>query len=304
MMTTYRGERTGPGGAPSTSEGSGWPSSRRVRPPRAFPVKFADGILVAVVACLLALFLGTAGSWGTALAQAGEAAPADAPPRVVASTAWTAAIAQAAGADVTAVLAPWELRHPPERDFRPSDIAHVVAADYLVWAGYEQFIRQLMDAADIPADKVVHVQTANNPGHLVPLTRELARRWGTEDRQARWEEHFLEEVARVEAAAAAKGTDRIRVVSSGHLKPFLDWLGYDVVATFGFDELTPVRIHELAGLEPHLVVDVWHNPAGEPLAEAAGVPYVQLINFPGRDGTRTLLDVFRHNAGQLGLLED
>lgn len=304
MMTTYRGERTGDREARWNPARRGWSPSRWARPPRAFPVKLAGPVLVALVACLLALLPGTAGSWGTAFAQPAETAGTDGPPRVVASTAWTAAIAQAAGADVAAVLAPWELRHPPERDFRPSDIAHVVAADYLVWAGYEQFIRQLMDAADIPADKVVHVQTANNPGHLVPLTRELARRWGTEDRQARWEQHFLEETARIEAAAAAKGTGQIRVVSSGHLKPFLDWLGYDVVATFGFDELTPVRIHELAGLEPHLVVDVWHNPAGEPLAEAAGVPYVQLINFPGRDGTRTLLDVFRHNAQQLGLLEE
>lgn len=257
-----------------------------------------------VFACLLALLLAAAGPWGTALAQAAEAAPTDAPPRVVASTGWTAAIAQAAGAQVTAVLAPWELRHPPERDFRPSDIARVADADYLVWAGYEPFIRQLLDAADIPADRVLLVPTANNPGHLVPLTRELARRWGTEDRQAQWEQHFLAEAARIEAAAAARGTDRIRVISSGHLKPFLDWLGYQVVATFGFDELTPVRIHQLVGLNPHLVVDVWHNPAGEPLAEAAGVPYVQLINFPGRDGTRTLLDVFRHNARQLGLLEE
>lgn len=251
------------------------------------------------LARVLVVLIAALGMLGAAVCGQVEAAP-----KVVASTAWTGAIAQAAGAELTAVLAPWELRHPPERDFRPSDIQYAVDADAIVWAGYERFVRQLIEAADIPEDRVVQVYTVNEPQRLVEQTRELAQRWGTEERQRQWEETFLEAVGRIRELAAQRGVGGVRVVASEHMKVFLEWLGYQVVGTFGFEELTPARIHELQQLNPDLVVDVWHSPGGEPLAEATGVAYVSLINFPGRDGTRTLLDVFQYNARALGLLDE
>lgn len=262
------------------------------------------GVAVARLAGAVAMVLLLVGASlaVTALPALGNPAPGGAP-RVVASTAWTAAIAEAAGGDVVAVLAPLELRHPPERDFRPSDIRLAVEADAIVWAGYEGFMRQLMEAAEIPEDKWVRVDTQNTPDHLVALTRELASRWGTEAAQARWEEAFVAATNRIAEAAAAQNTGQVKVVSSLHLQAFLRWLGYDVVETFGFEEMTPARIHQLQQAGAHMVVDVWHNPSAESLAEALGARYVLLINFPGRDGTRTLLDVFGHNARQLGLLE-
>lgn len=222
-------------------------------------------------------------------------------PRVLASTAWTAAIAQAAGADQVDILASFELRHPPERDFRPSDVTRAVAADYIVFAGYEAFMHQLIGAAGIPSDKVIQFVTQNTPDHLVQLTRELAARWGTTARQQAWEAEFLAVTDAIAQAAAAAHTENVRVVSVGHMLPFLSWLGYDIVDSFGFEELTPTRIHAMRNQEPDLVVDVWHNPTGAPLSEGTGADYVLLINFPGHNNTRSLIDVFRHNAAQLGL---
>lgn len=255
------------------------------------------GVRGALILALLVFVLavGMTGAWAAGLAEAA--------PKVVASTGWTAAIAEAAGAEVIAVLAPLEMRHPPERDFRPSDIAYAVEADYIVWAGYERFVRQLIQAAEIPEDRLVAVYTVNEPGRLVEETRAAAERWGTRDRQRQWEEEFLAAVGRLKERAAQQGVNRVKVVASDHVKVFMEWLGYDVVATFGFEELTPARLHELQSLNPDLVADVWHNPGGEAVAEATGARYVSLINFPGRDGTRTLLDVFEYNARLLGLLD-
>lgn len=222
-------------------------------------------------------------------------------PRVLASTAWTAAIAQAAGAEHVDILASFELRHPPERDFRPSDVTRAVAADYIVFAGYEAFMHQLIAAAEIPSDKIIQFVTQNTPDHLVQLTRDLAERWGTTERQQAWEAEFLAVANAIAEAAAAAGSADTRVVTVGHMQPFLSWLGYDIVDTFGFEELTPTRIHAMRSVSPDLVVDVWHNPTGAPLSEGTGADYILLINFPGHDGTRTLIDVFRHNAAQLGL---
>lgn len=252
------------------------------------------------VLALAVTVLATVLSFGAACAASGGAAG----PYVLASTSWTAAIARAAGAAHVDVLAEFDLRHPPERDFRPSDVSRAAAADVVLWAGYEGFVRQLLAAAEIPAGRVVQIRTENTPAHLVAVTRELAALWGTQEAQATWEEEFLALTRRMEAAAAEKGTGSVRVVAVDRLASFVRWLGYDVVATFSFAELTPARLFELQQLRPDLVIDVWHNPTAEALAAAAGVPYILLLNFPGYAGTRSLADVFVYNARQLGLWED
>ena len=54
---------------------------------------------------------------------------------VVASTSWVAAMARAAGAERITVLAPMELKHPPEYDFKPNDIIAATQAQWVLWAG-------------------------------------------------------------------------------------------------------------------------------------------------------------------------
>ena len=49
-------------------------------------------------------------------------------PVVVASTSWVALMVKAAGIDDVTILAPIELRHHPEYDYLPSDIALVTQA--------------------------------------------------------------------------------------------------------------------------------------------------------------------------------
>lgn len=255
-----------------------------------------------LITCLT-LFVMTAVVWASdaPLSPAVTINATSSGPRVVASTSWTAAIAQAAGAREVDILAPFELRHPPERDFRPSDVTRTHAADFILWAGYEGFMQQLVAAANIPQSRLIQIMTQNDPQHLVALTRELAATWGTTPLQAEWEKEFLAKTEVIWTAAQAQHVSKVRVVSVVHMVPFLSWLGYDIVGTFGFEEMTPVRLHEFSQLNPDLVVDVWHNPTAQPLAEAANAPYVALINFPGHEGTRSLLDVFEFNAKTLGI---
>ncbi len=78
---------------------------------------------------------------------------------IVASTSWVAAMARAAGAKRITVLAPIELRHPPEYDFRPGDIIAATQAQWIIWAGYEGFIKNLIAAAQINQEKVILATT-------------------------------------------------------------------------------------------------------------------------------------------------
>lgn len=228
-------------------------------------------------------------------------AVAEEPPRVTASTSWVAALAEAAGADVGRVLAPIELRHPPEYDFRPGDIRYAIEADFLIWAGYEGFMRSLFEAAEIPDDRIVQVRTNNTPPVAKQVVRELAEVFGTLDRFARWERDLDALAEELLAAADERNTAGTRAVVQFHHMALAEWLGYEIVAELGMGELTPSRLREIVDLKPDIVIDNWHMPTGAPLRNE--IPYVTLINFPGHEGTRTLMDVLRYNAGLLGLVE-
>jgi zinc transport system substrate-binding protein/iron/zinc/copper transport system substrate-binding protein len=81
--------------------------------------------------------------------------------------------------------------------------------------------------------------------------------------------------------------------------PFMQWLGFEILGEYGPAEPSPALILELVNTKPVMVIDNYHSPAGWPIAEAAQVPYIELINFPGKDGTRTIEDVFRYNTNML-----
>ncbi len=223
-------------------------------------------------------------------------------PRVVASTSWTGAIAEAAGADVLRILAPIELRHPPEYDFRPGDIRHAVEADYLVWAGYEGFMQNLFQAAEIDEERIIRISTNNTPPQLRSVVGELAEMFGTQELFSQWEQELDSVAERLIDGAQRRDAAGTRAVVHVHFLVLADWLGYEIVDQIGMAELSPGRLREILAKNPDLVIDNWHNPTGEPLRGEID-EYVTWINFPGRDGTRTLIDVLRYNGAALGLIE-
>lgn len=221
---------------------------------------------------------------------------------VVASTTWVGAMVEALGITDVLVLAPVELRHPAEYDFRPRDIQLALDADYVIWAGYEPFIRNLVEAANIPEEQVLLVHTNNSPPILEESVAQLAASLGREEQFAQWAEQLRALAAELEAGAAAADTASITAAVQGHQERFVRWLGYDVVVVYGPGEVTPGKITELVAADPDVIIDNWHSAQGEAFAQE-GRPYYSLLNFPGPRDTVTLLDVLRHNGRELGLLE-
>ncbi len=219
---------------------------------------------------------------------------------VVASTGWTGAIARAAGADEVRVLAPLELKHPPEYDYRPADIAKLGEATAVVYAGYEPFMKKLLEAAGYPESKTVKVTTTNTPDNLKQQARLLAEKLGTQKKEAEWEVRFEQVTAELLKSAAAKNAAQTKVLVQQHQQPFVKWLGYDIVGVFSAGELTPAKVMEYANLKPDLVIDNYHNPQGKPIVEVTKCKYVELINFPSVKAP-ALIDLFQENAGRLGL---
>ncbi|MFZ5595824.1 MAG: metal ABC transporter solute-binding protein, Zn/Mn family [Bacillota bacterium] len=222
-------------------------------------------------------------------------------PKVVASTTWTALMAKAAGAGDVVVLAPAELKHPPEYDFRPSDVEKLNDAKLIIHAGYEPFVKKMLQATQTPEDKVMQVLTVNTPDNLKEQTRLLAEKMGTVEAQKAWEAEFDRDVATIREAAARQNVAGKRVLVQKHQADFVKWLGYQVLAEFGPEELSPAKMGELAALKPDLIIDNFHNPQGQGIAQIAKCPRVELRNFPGPD-EKSLQDLLMDNARILGLI--
>lgn len=222
-------------------------------------------------------------------------------PMVVASTSWTALMAKAAGAGNVAVLAPAELKHPPEYDFRPSDVEKLKDAKLIVYAGYEPFMKKMLQATQTPEDKAMQVVTVNTPENLKKQTRLLAEKLGTIETQKTWEAEFDNAVSAIREAAAKQNVAGKRVLAQKHQAAFAKWLGCQVVAEFGPEELSPAKMAELAAHKPDLIIDNFHNPQGQGIADMAKCPRVELRNFPGPDH-KSLQDLLMDNARKLGLI--
>lgn len=230
----------------------------------------------------------------TAVLTVSIAAQVKAPLRVVASTSWTAAFAKAAGATDIVTIAPLELKHPPEYEIKPSDLAAVAGAQFLVHSGYERFAKRLAETAGIDGLTIVQVYTDNIPATFKSEARKLAVLFGTLPAYESWAARFDTLTTSMKTAVSEAFPDK-RVVTHAYLKTYAQWLGLDVVGTFGPGEPSPAVLLELSKARPALIIDNYHNPSGSSIVAATGAPLVTLINFPGKDGTRTIEDVFALN---------
>jgi zinc transport system substrate-binding protein len=213
---------------------------------------------------------------------------------VVASTSWTAAIARAAGAADITVIAPLELKHPPEYEIKPSDLDAVSGASLVVYGGYEKFAKRLAETSGSAGISELKLNTDNVPAVLKAEAKKVAEYIGTLDSYGKWAAAFDPFAEAMRARVQAVYPDK-RVAVQRMLKTYAEWLGFEVVGTFGPGEPSPAVVLEIVRQKPALVIDNFHNPSGKPIAESLKVPLVELINFPGKDGTKSIEDVFAYN---------
>lgn len=239
-----------------------------------------------VVAALVLLFA----AGGTAEAQQ----------QVLATTPWTAAFARVAGAQDVELLAPYEMRHPPEYELRATDLRRVEEADLVVYAGYERMMERLQRALGEANVSSVQITTVHTMETIEESAIKIAEALGTEAaarRNLAEMREFFEEWRR---ELRDFGLDETPVVVHGFQAALMGDLGVNVVGTFGPGPLEAQQIVRLSRSGAGVVVDNWHNEVAQPLEETMpGVPVVSFVNFPGHDGTRTMLDVLRYNRTAL-----
>lgn len=220
--------------------------------------------------------------------------------RVVATTSWTAALAMAAGVTDIVVLAPSELRHPAEYELKPSDIMALKGADLIVSTGFETMARKLAAAAGTQHITVLQVDADYSLPTMRKSILAIAEATGTTTKAQESVTALENFIASWKKELQKSGLYGASVLAHVFQKPLMDELGFSVQGLFGPGPLEASQITKLSGANAALIVDNWHNEAAAPLRETLPeVRYVSLINFPGPDGTVTLLDVLADNRKRL-----
>ena len=219
---------------------------------------------------------------------------------VVATTAWTAAIAEAAGADDVVVLAPMEMEHPSEYELKPGDIKMLLNAKLIVYAGYEVMTERLKTGLDIPSEKLLLVETDYSYEAIEKSVMAIANRLGTTTVA---EENLLEISQAFEEgrkAVAEKGLSKESILVHLFQVSLVKELGMQPTTVFGPAAPEASEIAGVAKMNYALILDNIHNPVGQPFHEVLpAARYVQLLNFPGMNGTKNLSDVIRYNVTQI-----
>ncbi len=218
-------------------------------------------------------------------------------PAVVASTAWVAAFARAAGGAQVAVIAPAGLAHPPDYDPRPSDLLSVSRADLVLVGGYEAFLQRLRDALGAKA-RLLTVVTTYDPQAVRKEVGAIAAVLGTRAEAAafsdRYDAAWRTSAGRLQLRTGAR---RPVVVVQRFMVPWVQLLGVEAVGTFGPGPLSLDDLRRLKALAPTLIIDNAHAAPAATLAEVAGARRVALVNFP--EAGEGLLDVLKRNTDLL-----
>ncbi|MFF8833473.1 metal ABC transporter solute-binding protein, Zn/Mn family [Streptomyces sp. NPDC015131] len=218
-------------------------------------------------------------------------------PKVVVTTTWEGAFAKAAGAEDVTVIVPQSVHHAPDYDPKPSDLAAVAEADFVLYAPFEPYAEKIKEAAGSDAE-LVEVALDNDAAKVKAEVKRLAGKFGTEKAASGWTAAFDTEYAKLgaELKAAWPGGKSPAVVSQVFTTWAASMAGATTVGTYGPEAVTPAQLADLAKKKPALVLDNAHMSTGTVLPDA-GAAQVKIVNYPGEE--LDLLTVYRDAAAEL-----
>ncbi|HEC36501.1 MAG TPA: zinc ABC transporter substrate-binding protein [Anaerolineae bacterium] len=236
-----------------------------------------------------------------------QATPAP-PLKVVTTTSLLGAIVEEVGGEhvsVTVVVPPASC--PGHFDAKPGDIQALAEAALFLKHGWEGFADGLIEAAENPDLEVVTVQVEGNwmappvqaqaVNEVVAVLSQVdsAHQSDYQDNGEAYRALIEETEQRLEERLSAATVSQVPVLCAQYQAGFVNWAGFNVVATYGrLEELTPQQIEELvdqareAGVV--LVIDNLQSgpETGVGMAQEIGAAHVTLSNFPGGfEGTET-----------------
>ena len=217
-----------------------------------------------------------------------------APPRVVASTSWVAAFAKAAGIADVALVAPANLQHPPDYDPKPSDLAAIAKADFVLAAGFEGFASRMKEASGSRAE-VVYFHVDNQPENIKKQVMLLAEKFGTQAAARAWIARFDKRLAELrQEITTAMPQPAPRAVAQMWMAYWVPFAHMELAGTYGPKPVTASELAKLAAIKPDFIIINAHTQ-GRNLFDDFAAKQIVLYNFPP-DNNIDLLAIFERNA--------
>lgn len=203
-----------------------------------------------------------------------------APKKVVASTSWSAAFADIAGADEVESIAPVNLRHPPEYEITVSDVQKISDSEVFIFAGFERMMKTLGTKV---ANKGISVQVTldNSLATVKASTLKIAEVLGTEDIQKVRFAEYEKLVKDGQKKALKKKLNKKKVLCNKNQTYLAKELGLEIAGIFGPGPVTAEELLEAKKAGYDLIIDNIHNPTGKPVTEVLPkAKYIVWRNFP------------------------
>ena len=229
-------------------------------------------------------------------------------PSIIASTSWTAAFAYLGGADNVDIIAPANLRHPPEYEITAGDVVKITNSDFFIYAGFERMMETLGEMAahqgasahQGPGPQLIKIRCDNSIATVTESAGKIAEALGTvkvsQERVARYVAAVEEGRRKVEE----KGLLGAPVLCNKNQIYLAKEIGLDVKGIFGPGPVSPGQIEDAKKSEYVFIIDNVHNPVGEPLKEVAlESQYIIWRNFPETVGEDTLLNLIEENINKI-----
>ena len=213
----------------------------------------------------------------------------------VASTSWIASYMDLAGIDDVTVIAPSSLRHPPEYELKPSDVATLMDADLFCYGGYEGMMKTIGDNITSPDRIDLKVNTGNSIENIKKETEKIAEVAGTEVRL----DEYIAFIGKAREKVASSPIKDMKVLCHKMQLPLATDLGLDVVGTFGPASPSAEEILSAVNGDYDIIIDNVHNPVASPIAEVTDAEVVIWRNFPESTGHGALLEMVKGNVENL-----
>ncbi len=202
---------------------------------------------------------------------------------------------------------------PAHYDIKPSDVYAFSKADLILYHGFEPWVKTLAESSGTKAPLVKVSGNWNTPDGIAKYYEEVAKvlkeRMGidTSNRLDKILSELHDVSSSLKAKASSIGASKVKVIAMGWVKPFVSWLGFDVVADFGPPEkLSSADVEKLVekGKAESVTIVISNLQSGtafgERLASEIGAVHVVLTNFPWTEpGLNTLIDVLKRNSETL-----
>ena len=182
---------------------------------------------------------------------------------------------------------------PGHFDVKPGDIAATSKAKLLLSHGWEGWMQKLLNSVENEELVTKVIDVKGNwmiPEVHIKAVQKITNVLCESDKENRrqYEENSREYIKDIRyAAARIKKFKDVKAIASNMQAPFVEWLGIEVVASYGRpEELTPSEIIKLINIAKKekvgLVVDNMQSGpvAGKRIAEDIGAKHVTLTNFP------------------------